>query len=128
MSTVMNDLKGSGAPWHGSCWPFNNIVHQLYQFLQTPALELLKCTDPDDTMMSQWHILLNVCLNKAFLEKLWHELHGRENRPMAACVQDLAEREQNFLMYCGQDGWMMYTILLALALLIDEEELRLETN
>ncbi len=79
MSMVMNDLKGPGAPWHGSCWPFNNIINQLYQFLQSPVSEPLKQMDPDDAMMSQWHILLNVCLNRAFPEKLWHELNGREN-------------------------------------------------
>ncbi len=42
MSTAMNNLKASGAPWHESCWPFNNIVNQLYQFLQSLASEPLK--------------------------------------------------------------------------------------
>ncbi len=84
--------------------------------------------DLDDTMMSQWHLLLNVCLNKAFPEELWHELYGRENRPTAACVRDLIARERNFLMYCGQDGRMTFTMLLALVLLINEEDLGLENN
>ncbi len=128
MSTAMNDLKGSGAPHHGSCWPFNNIVNQLYQFLQSLASEPLKQMDPGDMMMSQWHLLMNVCLNKAFLDELRHELHGRENRPTAACVRDLVARERNFLWYCRQDRRMMFTVLMALALLIDEEELGLESN
>ncbi len=128
MSKEVNDLKASGTPWSKACWPFNNIVHQLYQFLQSPALEPLKHTKPDDTMMSQWHMLLNVCLNQAFPEKLRHERNGGENRPTAACIRDLVEKELNFLMYCGQDGRMTFTVLLALAILIDEDELGLHDN
>ncbi len=53
--------------------------------------------------MSQWHILMHVCLNRAFPEKLCHERYGRENRLTETCVQDLVASEWNLLQYCGQD-------------------------
>ncbi len=36
--------------------------------------------------MSQWHMLMHICLNEAFLEKLHHERFGRENRLTEDCV------------------------------------------
>ncbi len=47
--------------------------------------------------MSQWHILMHLCINQAFPPHLHHENRGRENRLTEECVRDLVAGEQNFL-------------------------------